>query len=225
MRILLVEDDTGTSAYVTKNLISQGHTVDLAIDGIQGQKSAESQPYDVLIIDRMLPQQDGLTLIGKLRANQNKTPILILSALADVNDRVAGLRAGADDYLVKPFAFAELLARLDALIRRSDHDNGTTRLSVGPLELDLLSRVVTREGNVIELLPREFRLLEYLMRHADQVITRSMLLEHVWDYNFDPQTNVIDVHISRLRSKIDKGFEIPMLQTVRGAGYSLKTPT
>ena len=224
MRILLIEDDTSTSAYILKNLIGQGHSVDHAVDGIQGQKLAVSQAYDVLIVDRMLPQQDGLTLIGNLRTDHNKTPILILSALADVNDRVEGLHAGADDYLVKPFAFAELLARLDALNRRSDHDAGTTRLNVGPLELDLLSREVTREGSVIELLPREFRLLEYLMRHADQVITRSMLLEHVWDYNFDPQTNVIDVHISRLRSKIDKGFATAMLHTVRGAGYSLKTP-
>jgi two-component system OmpR family response regulator len=224
MRILLVEDDTGTSAYIRKNLTAHGHHVDHVIDGIQGQRLAEENAYDVLIVDRMLPEQDGLTLIGALRAGQIKTPVLILSALADVNDRVDGLRAGADDYLIKPFAFAELLARLDALNRRSDNDAGTTRLSVGPLQLDLLTRVVTRDGKVIELLPREFRLLEYLMRHADQVITRTMLLEHVWDYNFDPQTNVIDVHISRLRSKIDKGFDTPMLQTVRGAGYSLKTP-
>ena len=224
MRILLVEDDTGTSAYIKKNLSTHGHHVDHAIDGIQGQRLAEEQPYDVLIVDRMLPEQDGLTLIARLRAGQIKTPVLILSALADVNDRVDGLRAGADDYLIKPFAFAELLARLDALNRRTDNDAGTTRLSVGPLQLDLLNRVVTRDGKVIELLPREFRLLEYLMRHADQVITRTMLLEHVWDYNFDPQTNVIDVHISRLRSKIDKGFDTPMLQTVRGAGYTLKSP-
>ena len=224
MRILLVEDDTGTSAYIKKNLVAYGHHVDHAIDGIQGQRLAEQNPYDVLIVDRMLPEQDGLTLIGKLRAGQSKIPVLVLSALADVNDRVDGLRAGADDYLIKPFSFAELLARLDALNRRTDNDAGTTRLSVGPLQLDLLSRVVTRDGKVIELLPREFRLLEYLMRHADQVITRTMLLEHVWDYNFDPQTNVIDVHISRLRSKIDKGFDTPMLQTVRGAGYTLKSP-
>jgi two-component system OmpR family response regulator len=225
MRILLIEDDTDTSAYIINNLIGMGHAVDHAIDGIQGYDLAGSHTYDVLIIDRMLPKQDGLTLIGQLRANQNQTPILILSALADVNDRVEGLRAGADDYLVKPYAFSELLARVEALNRRNENDTGTTRLKVGPLELDLLSRVVTREGSVIELLPREFRLLEYLMRHADQVITRSMLLEHVWDYNFDPQTNVIDVHISRLRSKIDKGYATVMLHTVRGAGYSLKTPS
>jgi len=224
MRILLVEDDTGTSTYIIKNLIGHGHQVDHAVDGIQGQQLAGTQPYDVLIVDRMLPKQDGLTLIGKLRASRNKTPVLILSALADVNDRIDGLRAGADDYLIKPFAFAELLARLDALNRRRDNDTGATRLSVGPLELDLLSRVVTRDGIIIELLPREFRLLEYLMRNADQVITRAMLLENVWDYHFDPQTNVIDVHISRLRGKIDKGFEPPMLLTVRGAGYRLKNP-
>lgn len=224
MRILLVEDDTGTSAYITKNLTGHGHRVDHAVDGIQGLQLAETQPYDVLIVDRMLPGQDGLTLIGKLRAGLNKTPVLILSALANVNDRIDGLRAGADDYLIKPFAFAELLARLEALNRRSENDSGTPGLSVGPLELDLLTRVVTREGRIIELLPREFRLLEYLMRHADQVITRTMLLENVWDYHFDPQTNVIDVHISRLRSKIDKGFDTPMLHTVRGAGYCLKAP-
>ena len=224
MYILLVEDDTGTSGYIIKNLIGQGHRVDHAVDGIQGQHLAESQSYDVLIVDRMLPQQDGLTLTARLRACHNKTPILILSALAEVNDRVEGLRAGADDYLIKPFAFAELLARLDALNRRADNDTATPALRIGPLELDLLSRVVTREGRVIELLPREFRLLEYLMRHAGQVITRSMLLENVWDYHFDPQTNVIDVHISRLRSKLDKGYAAPMLHTVRGAGYRLQAP-
>ncbi len=225
MRILLIEDDTDTSAYIINNLIGQGHAVDHAADGIQGYDLAASHAYDVLIIDRMLPKQDGLTLIGKLRSKRIHTPILILSALADVNDRVEGLRAGADDYLVKPYAFSELLARVDALNRRNENDTVTTSLKVGPLELDLLSRVVTREGSVIELFPREFRLLEYLMRNADQVVTRSMLLEQVWDYNFDPQTNVIDVHISRLRSKIDKGYSTPMLHTVRGAGYSLKTPS
>lgn len=224
MRILLIEDDSGTSGYIIKNLIGHGHHVDHVVDGLQGQQLAETRAYDVLIVDRMLPQQDGLTLIANLRAGHNKTPVLILSALADVNNRVDGLRAGADDYLVKPFAFAELLARLDVLNRRNDNDAATAALRVGPLALDLLSRVVTRDGNIIELLPREFRLLEYLMRHANQVITRSMLLENVWDYHFDPQTNVIDVHISRLRSKIDKGYPLPMLQTVRGAGYRLTTP-
>jgi two-component system OmpR family response regulator len=224
MRILLIEDDAGTSGFIIKKLIGLGHDVDHAVDGHEGQRLAETQAYDVLIVDRMLPEQDGLSLIRNLRASQNNTPVLILSALADVNDRVIGLRAGADDYLIKPFAFAELQARLDALTRRSDTDSANPTLRVGPLVLDLLSRVVTRDDKGIELLPREFRLLEYLMRHADQVITRTMLLENVWDYHFDPQTNVIDVHISRLRSKIDKGFDPPMLHTIRGAGYSLKTP-
>ncbi len=224
MHILLIEDDTSTSGYIIKNLIGLGHQVDHAIDGLQGQQLAEIQSYDVMIVDRMLPEQDGLTLIAQLRAKQNNTPALILSALAEVSDRVDGLRAGADDYLIKPFAFAELMARLDALNRRGDNDAVTATLKVGPLELDLLTRVVIRSGRVIDLLPREFRLLEYLMRNADQVITRSMLLEHVWDYHFDPQTNVIDVHISRLRSKLDKGFDAPMLLTVRGAGYRLTSP-
>jgi two-component system OmpR family response regulator len=224
MRILLVEDDTGTSGYVIKSLLGQGHQVDHAADGLHGRQLAATRSYDVLIVDRMLPQLDGLALIAGLRAGQDKTPVLILSALADVNDRVEGLRAGADDYLVKPFAFAELLARLDALHRRNDNESATAVLRVGPLELNLLSRVVTRDGHVIELLPREFRLLEYLMRHAGQVITRSMLLENVWDYHFDPQTNVIDVHISRLRGKIDRGYPAPLLHTVRGAGYRLAIP-
>lgn len=224
MRILLVEDDASTSAYVIKKLIEHGHHVEHAGDGGLGQQLAMDNSYDVLIIDRMLPVADGLSLTRTLRAVQNHTPILILSALATVNDRVDGLQAGADDYLIKPFSFAELLARLEALTRRRDNDALTSTLCVGPLKLDLLSRVVKRDGQTIELLPREFRLLEYLMQHADQVITRTMLLEKVWDYHFDPQTNVIDVHISRLRGKIDKGFDTPMLQTIRGAGYSLKTP-
>lgn len=224
MHILLIEDDTSTSGYLKKNLAAQGHDVDLAIDGIHGLELAETHSYEVMIIDRMLPQLDGLAVIRKLRAQQNTTPVLVLSALAEVNDRVEGLHAGADDYLVKPFAFAELMARLVALTRRNENDTATHKLKVGPLELDLLSRLVTRDNKTIDLMPREFRLLEYMMRHADQVITRSMLLENVWDYNFDPQTNVIDVHISRLRSKIDKDFDSSMLLTVRGAGYCLKTP-
>ena len=225
MHILLLEDDTSTSDYLKKNLASQGHEVELAIDGVHGQELAESKNYDAMIIDRMLPQRDGLAVIRQLRAQNNTTPVLVLSALAEVTDRVEGLQAGADDYLVKPFAFAELLARLDALTRRTENESATHILKVGPLELDLLSRQVTRNNISIDLMPREFRLLEYMMRHADQVITRSMLLENVWDYNFDPQTNVIDVHISRLRSKIDKDFDTSMLLTVRGAGYCLKTPT
>jgi len=224
MRILLIEDDTGTAGYICNSLAAQGHRVDRAADGIEGQRLALTGTYDVLIVDRMLPGRDGLTLIGQLRDAQNNTPVLVLSALADVNDRVDGLRAGADDYLIKPFAVAELLARLEALARRGDNDSVSPTLSVGPLHLDLLARVVTRDGRVIELLPREFRLLEYLMRHADQVVTRTMLLENVWDYHFDPQTNVTDVHISRLRGKIDKDFDPALLHTVRGTGYCLKTP-
>lgn len=222
MRILLVEDDSGTAAYISKGLKESGHVVDQTASGLDGQHLASENTYDVLIVDRMLPEQDGLTLIQRLRAAGVRTPVLVLSALAEVGDRVQGLRAGADDYLVKPFAFAELLARLDALCRRADSESADTSLRVGNLEVDLLARSVKRAGHTLELQPREFRLLEYLMRHADQVVTRTMLLENVWDYHFDPQTNVIDVHISRLRGKIDKGFDAPMLHTVRGAGYCLK---
>jgi two-component system OmpR family response regulator len=222
MRILLVEDDAGTAAYISKGLKESGHVVDQTASGRDGQHLAGENPYDVLIVDRMLPEQDGLALIQGLRTAGVRTPVLVLSALAEVGDRVQGLRAGADDYLVKPFAFAELLARLDALCRRADADSTETSLHVGDLEVDLLARSVKRAGRPLELQPREFRLLEYLMRHAGQVVTRTMLLENVWDYHFDPQTNVIDVHISRLRSKIDKGFDKPLLHTVRGAGYCLK---
>ncbi len=223
MRILLVEDDAATAAYISKGLRESGHVIDRTASGPDGQHMASENSYDVLIVDRMLPELDGLTLIQRLRAVGVRTPVLVLSALAEVADRVQGLRAGADDYLVKPFAFAELLARLDALYRRADADSAETSLRVGDLELDLLARSVKRAGRAIELQPREFRLLEYLMRHAGQVVTRTMLLEHVWDYHFDPQTNVIDVHVSRLRSKIDKGFDKPLLHTVRGAGYCLKS--
>jgi two-component system OmpR family response regulator len=222
MRILLVEDDVGTAAYISKGLKESGHVVDQTASGRDGQHLASENSYDVLIVDRMLPEQDGLTLIQGLRAAGVRTPVLVLSALAEVGDRVQGLRAGADDYLVKPFAFAELLARLDALCRRADGESADTSLRVGDLEVDLLARSVKRAGRVLDLQPREFRLLEYLMRHAGQVVTRTMLLENVWDYHFDPQTNVIDVHVSRLRGKIDKGFDKPMLHTVRGAGYCLK---
>lgn len=225
MQILLIEDDSNTTAHIIKNMTDQGYQIDSATDGKLGLTMATSQSYDVLIVDRMLPGLDGLTLIETLRANNINTPVLVLSALANVNDRVDGLRAGADDYLIKPFAFAELQARVDALARRNENDTNLSVIEVGPLTLNLLSRIVMRDNVSIELLPREFRLLEYFMRHADQVITRSMLLENVWDYHFDPQTNVIDVHISRLRSKIDKGFEPPLLHTIRGAGYSLITPT
>jgi len=222
MRLLLIEDDVDVAAYIEKGLGEAGHTVDLAYDGITGLGLATTEDYDLLIIDRMLPGVDGLTIVKSVRAANKQTPILILSALGEVDDRVEGLKAGADDYLTKPFAFSELDARLDALQRRSAGGAGMdTVLKVGDLELDQLSRMVMRAGQTIELQPREYRLLEYLMRHAGQVVTRTMLLEHVWDYHFDPQTNVIDVHISRLRGKIDKGYSRPLLHTVRGAGYMI----
>jgi len=222
MRILLIEDDPDVAGFVAKGLRECGHVVDHAADGREGLFLATSEPYDALIVDRMLPGTDGLTIVQTLRAAENRTPILILSALGEVDDRVKGLRAGGDDYLVKPFAFSELSARLDALLRRAQVPEATQpQLQVEDLVMDRLTREVRRGGQKIDLKPREFRLLEYLMQHRGQVVTRTMLLEHVWDYHFDPQTNVIDVHISRLRSKIDKGFERPLLGTVRGAGYRL----
>ena len=204
-----------------KGLGESGYVVDHAAEGRDGLFMATGGGYDALIVDRMLPGMDGLAVIGALRAAEVHTPVLILSALGAVDDRVKGLRAGGDDYLVKPFAFSELLARLEALLRRGGGTLATTRLALGDLEMDLLARKVRRGGQEIELLPREFRLLEFLMRRAGHVVTRTMLLENVWDYHFDPQTNVIDVHISRLRQKIDKGFDRPLLHTVRGAGYRL----
>lgn len=226
MRVLVIEDDQETADYLGKGLAESGHVADHASTGPDGLGLALTGGYDVLIIDRMLPGMDGLALIRALRENKIVTPVLILSALGQVNDRVRGLRAGGDDYLVKPFAFAELVARLEALARRATSDiEFATRLRVADLEMDLLGRIVTRAGKSIELQPREFRLLEHLMRHAGQVVTRTMLLEGVWDYHFDPQTNVIDVHISRLRAKIDKGFDAQLLHTVRGAGYCLRAPT
>ena len=220
MRLLLIEDDADVAAYIEKGLAETGHTVDLAHDGTSGLGLATTEDYDLLIIDRMLPGVDGLTIVKNVRAANKQTPILILSALGEVDDRVEGLKAGADDYLTKPFAFSELEARLEALQRRSTAGFSTeTVLKVGDLELDQLSRTASRAGKSIELQPREYRLLQYLMNHAGQVVTRTMLLEHVWDYHFDPQTNVIDVHISRLRSKIDKGYGRALLHTVRGAGY------
>ena len=223
MRVLIIEDDRDVSAYVRQGLMQAGWNVDVADDGRQGLLLATTEKYDALVVDRMLPHVEGLTLIRTLRASDNTTPALILSALGEVDDRVKGLQAGGDDYLVKPFAFSELLARLEALVRRakaSGNQNETT-LSLADLEVDLLKREVTRGGQRIDLQPREFQLLEFLLRHQGQVVTRTMLLEGVWNYHFDPQTNVIDVHISRLRGKIDKGFEKPLLHTVRGAGYRL----
>lgn len=225
MRILIVEDDSDTAAYLTKGLAEGGHVADHASSGPDGLALALGGGYDVLIVDRMLPGMDGLSLIRVLREEGNGTPVLILSALGQVSDRVKGLKAGGDDYLVKPFAFSELMARLEALTRRAAAETkSVTTLQVADLRLDLLSRTVVRAGKAIELQPREFLILEYLMRHAGQVVTRTMLLEAVWDYHFDPQTNVIDVHISRLRGKIDKGFTPPLLQTIRNAGYSLRAP-
>ena len=222
MRILVIEDDADTAAYMFKGLKESGYVVDHAADGRDGMFHAMSGNYDALIVDRMLPNVDGLSIIQAIRTAGIKTPALILSALGAVDDRVKGLKAGGDDYLTKPYAFVELLARLDALMRRRHPAAVKTRLQVGDLELDLLTRTAKRGSASIDLQPREFRLLEYLMRHAGQVVTRTMLLENVWDYHFDPQTNVIDVHISRLRSKIDKGFAQPLLHTVRGAGYMIR---
>ena len=223
MRILLIEDDMDTAAYLAKGLDESGHTVHMAHNGRDGLFMALDQPYEVLVVDRMLPGMEGLAIIRALRSSGNQTPALILSALGEVDARVEGLRAGGDDYLVKPFSFSELLARLEALVRRTATPiEQTTFLKVGDLEMNLLSREVKRDHQAIDLQPREFRLLEFLMRNSGQVVTRTMLLENVWDYNFDPQTNVIDVHISRLRSKIDKQFDQPMLHTIRGAGYVLR---
>jgi two-component system OmpR family response regulator len=222
MKLLLVEDNERVSQFVIKGLKEAGHTADHADNGRDGMFLAASEPYDVIIMDRMLPGQiDGLAIIEALRKAGNRTPILILSALSDVDERIRGLKSGGDDYLTKPFAFGELLARLDALARRAQGNNTETTLDVGDLRVDLLSRKVVRGDRVITLQPREFKLLEYLMRHAGQVVTRTMLLENVWDYHFDPQTNVVDVHISKLRQKIDCESERPLLRTVRNAGYML----
>ncbi|MBS0213515.1 MAG: response regulator transcription factor [Proteobacteria bacterium] len=222
MRILIVEDDPHTAAFIAKGLGEDGHTVDQADNGRDGLFLATTESYDAIILDRMLPAVDGLTVLRTLRGAGNMTPVLVLTALGDVEHRVEGLRAGADDYLVKPFAYAELSARIDSMRRRRQTVSAeTTELRVGDLELNLLTREAKRAGKSIELQPREFRLLEYLMRQAERVVTRTMLLEAVWDYHFDPQTNVIDVHISRLRQKIDRGHARPLLHTVRGAGYRL----
>ena len=223
MKVLLVEDNGRVAQFVCKGLSEVGHTVDHADNGRDGLYLAATGEYDALILDRMLPGSiDGLGIIESLRKTGNKTPILILSALAEVDDRIRGLRAGGDDYLTKPFAFGELLARLEALARRGHAAAIQTVLSVADLRIDLLSHKVARGGRQIQLQRREFKLLEYLMRNAGQVVTRTMLLENVWEHHFDPQTNVIDVHISRLRAKIDKGFDPALLQTVRGAGYMIR---
>lgn len=223
MRILVVEDDQDVANFVVKGLREAGHVVEHADNGRDGLFMAASETFEAIILDRMLPGGiDGLRLLETLRGQDNTTPVLFLSALGQVDDRVRGLKAGGDDYLSKPFAFAELLARVEALARRGRGDGPATKLQIGDLEMDLLARSVRRGDVKVELQPREFRLLEYLMRHAGQVVTRTMLLEGVWDYHFDPQTNVIDVHISRLRQKIDKPFAVPLLHTVRNAGYMLQ---
>lgn len=226
MKILVVEDDSEVADYLKKGLRENGYTVDVAADGRDGLFLATGEQYDAILMDRMLPIMDGLTVLEALRKSGNRTPVLILSALGEVNDRVTGLRAGGDDYLTKPFAFVEVLARLEALLRRgkAEAKQPATVLRLADLEMDLLSRAVRRAGKAIDLQPREFQLLEYFMRRPGQVVTRTMLLEGVWDYHFDPQTNVIDVHVSRLRQKIDRGFPVSLLQTVRGAGYCLRAP-
>jgi two-component system OmpR family response regulator len=223
MRILIIEDDRDAAAYLLKALREAGHVVDHAADGVTGYDLAHEGAYDVAVVDRLLPKMDGLSLITALRAQGNETPVLILSALGQVDDRVKGLRAGGDDYLAKPYAFSELLARMEALARRRPKGvPEDTVYRTADLVLDRLSHKVARGGEEIILQPREFRLLEYLMQNAGKVVTRTMLLEHVWDYHFDPQTNVIDVHVSRLRAKIDRDFASPLLHTVRGAGYMIR---
>jgi two-component system, OmpR family, response regulator len=222
MRILIVEDDREAASYLVKAFSETGHVADHAGDGLDGFAMARDGNYDAMVVDRMMPRLDGLGMIGRLRAEGVETPALILSALGEVDDRVKGLKAGGDDYLAKPYAFAELLARLEVLSRRRAGKGEETVYRVGDLELDRLSHTVRRKGEPIDLQPREFRLLEYLMKNAGQVVTRTMLLENVWDYHFDPGTNVIDVHVSRLRSKLDKGYDRPLLHTVRGAGYMVR---
>jgi two-component system OmpR family response regulator len=223
MRLLVIEDDAEVARHVAKGLRESGHVVEHADNGRDGLFLAAGEAFDVIVVDRMLPGGvDGLGIIEALRRTGNETPVLILSALGEIDDRVKGLKAGSDDYLTKPFAFAELLARIEALHRRARSAAVETTLTVADLEMDLLSRTVRRAGREIDLQPREFKLLEFLMRHAGQMVTRTMLLEGVWDYHFDPQTNVIDVHVSRLRQKIDKGFDRPLLHTVRNAGYVLR---
>jgi two-component system OmpR family response regulator len=221
VKILLVEDDRQTADYIAKGLREHGHVVDKTDNGRDGLYMATGEPYDVMIVDRNLPKMDGLSLVKAARGAGTRTPVLFLTTMGGVDDRVAGLEAGGDDYLIKPFAFAELLARVSALARRPPIV-ATTALRVGDLEIDLLARTVTRGGKRLELLAQEFKILEYLMRHAGEIVTRTMLLEKVWDFHFDPKTNIVETHISRLRSKIDKGFDKPLLHTVRGAGYVIR---
>ena len=222
MRILVVEDDEQAAAAMVRGLTEAGHEAVHAIDGAYGLQAAQDGDYDVYVVDRMMPRLDGVGMVETLRKDGDQTPVLFLSALGEVEDRVTGLKAGGDDYLVKPYAFAELIARVVALSRRRETGSVQTVLKVGDLEMNLIARTVHRAGQEIDLQPREFQLLEFLMRHAGQSVTRTMLLEKVWEYHFDPQTNVIDVHISRLRAKIDKGHARPLLHTIRGAGYMIR---
>ena len=224
MKLLLVEDDAEGAAYLKRALSESGHTVDHAAVGREGLLLAAGEPYDVIVLDRMLPQMDGLAILRTIRASGVKTPVLLLTALGGIDDRVEGLEAGGDDYLVKPFAMAELLARINALARRPPTQEVRTSMQIADLHLDLLSRQVTRAGQRVELQPREFQLLEYLMRHAGRVVTRTMLLESVWDFHFDPKTNIVETHMSRLRGKIDRGRAQELIHTVRGAGYCLRAP-
>ncbi len=224
MKILIVEDDSDTAAYVAAGLKEGGHVVDRAADGRDGLFLAAGEPYDLLIVDRKLPGLDGLAVVKTICGAGIRTPVLFLTTMGGIDDRVEGLEAGGDDYLVKPFAFAELLARVNALARRPPLSSTATAFVVADLEIDLLKRTVSRAGKRIDLQPREFLLLEYLMRHAGQVVTRTMLLEHVWEFHFHPQTNIVETHISRLRSKIDRGFGVELIETVRGAGYCLRAP-
>ena len=224
MRILIIEDDQSVADYIKKGLIQENHIVDHFLDGKEGLLSATTETYDVMIVDRMLPRIDGLTIIRTLRASKINTPILILSALSDVNQRVEGLQSGANDYLIKPFAFSELLARVTILGQQQIHSGQISQLQVADLILDLLSHKVMRDNQEIPIQATEFRLLEYLMRHKNQVVSRHMLFEHIWDYYFDPKTNVIDVHMSRLRKKVDKPFKNPLIHTIRGVGYVIRKP-
>jgi two-component system OmpR family response regulator len=224
MKLLVVEDDAEGAAYLKKALCEAGHTVDHAATGREGLLLAAGEPYDVIILDRMLPQIEGLSILRTIRASDVKTPVLLLTALGGIDDRVEGLNAGGDDYLVKPFAIAELLARVNALARRPPTQDIQATLQVADLRLDRLTRTVSRAGARIELQPREFQLLEYLMRHAGRVVTRTMLLESVWDFHFDPKTNIVETHMSRLRAKIDRGHGREVIHTVRGAGYCLREP-
>ena len=221
MRILIVEDDLEAAEVMDRGLTEAGHECVRASDGEAGLSAAQAGEFDVMIVDRMMPRMDGVSMVQALRREGDQTPVLFLSALGEINDRVEGLKAGGDDYLVKPYAFVELIARVEALSRRRETGSVQTLLRVGELEMDLIARTVHRQGKEIDLQPREFQLLEFMMRHAGQSVTRTMLLEKVWEYHFDPQTNVIDVHVSRLRAKVDKGHAVPLIHTVRGVGYCL----